>query len=218
MSKGIRVNLFKNSGLIIINTMITNQDGSVTLEDADLTADTKVEDDAIVESVVDDGAKKNLQSAIAKKKAWREKAIDTTTGKSYKQLYDESLINNKNDNTSPEKKVEGEVTDTTADLRKDVDTLKDERQMRVFQHANNLSPDQVEEVFGYAKGMGIEPKDALEKPFMKKVIAQMSAEDTASNATLTPSRRSPIVVGDKTFKDMTPEERKTNFSKAFQKK
>lgn len=194
--------------------MIKNDDGSITVEDTDLDleADTKT-DDINLSPIEDSELKKSLQTTIAKKKAWRAKAFDETTGKTYKELY-ESTINNPNTQEQVETKpVESEKKEeATNDILKDVASLKEDRQMRVFQHANNLTPEQVDELFGYAKGMGIEPKDALEKPFMKKVLSQMSSDEASANAVLNPSRRAPTQVGGKTFKEMSSDERRSAFS------
>lgn len=172
----------------------------------------EVTDEEIIESVIDEAQKKNIQTLVHKKKAWREKAIEPQTGKTYKDLYEESLknINNPDKTLNPVKPKSG--TEISDDIQKDVQSLKDDRQLRVFQHANGLTPEQADEVFAYARGMKIEPKDAMEKPFMKKVLEQMKSETEVANATLSPSRRSPVQIGGKTFKDMSVEERRKSFS------
>jgi hypothetical protein len=184
--------------------MLKNNDGSFTIEEADLATDTDAE--IVIPENADEKLKQDLQTTIAKKKAWREKAIDPSTQKSYKELY-ESIKTQKPIDTTTKK----ETVEVSDDIRKDITSLKEESSKRIFQHANKLSPEQVDEIFGYAKGMGIEPKVALEKPFMKKLLDQMTSDEEASNASLPPSRRAPAQVGGKTFAQMTPEERKTNF-------
>ena len=186
--------------------MKTKDDGTLEVEEQDLKEDN---DELDTSSVTDEKLKKDLLTTIAKKKAWREKAIDSKSGKTFKELYEESI------KQAPETIVEKkkETTEGTDELQKDVTYLKEESQKRVFQHANKLTPDQVNEVFAYAKGSGIEPKDALEKTFMKNVLKQMVTDEENANASLPPSRRAPIQVGGKSFKDMTPEQRKKAFSK-----
>jgi hypothetical protein len=186
--------------------MKKNDDGSFTIEEADLSTDNDVEIE--IPENADEKLKEDLKTTIAKKKAWRDKAIDPESKKSYKDLY-ESIKTQKPNETQPKK----ETVDVPDDIRNDINSLKEESQKRVFQHANKLSPSQVDEVFAYAKGMGIEPKVALEKPFIKKVLEQMTDDNDASNASLSPSRRAPVQVGGKTFAQMTPEERKSAFPK-----
>lgn len=184
--------------------MIKNNDGSVVIEETDLANDTDVVDTT---GIVDEKFKQELATTIAKKKAWREKAIDPESKKSYKELY-ESIKNNKASEPVVEQKKETQVPD---DIINDVMTLKEEASKRTFQYANKLSPEQVDHVFAYAKGMGITPKEALDNPFITKVINQMKNDEEASNATLAPSRRAPFQASGKTFAQMTPEERKANF-------
>ena len=190
--------------------MKQNDDGTFTVEDTDLENDT----DAInVDENIDETFKKELHQTIAKKKAWREKAIDPESKKSYKELYESVKAQKPNETKEV---VETKKVDTTAvpeSVLSDIASLKTESQKRVFQHANNLSPTQVDEVFAYAKGMNIEPKIAMEKPFIKNVLDQMTADDNASNATLRPSRKAPLQSGGKSFKDMTTEERKEMFNR-----
>jgi inner membrane protein involved in colicin E2 resistance len=184
--------------------MLKNNDGSFTIEEADL--ETDVDTEIVIPENADEQLKQDLQTTIAKKKAWREKAIDPSTQKSYKELY-ESIKTQKTDDTVTKK----ETVEVPDDIRNDINTLKEESQKRIFQFANKLSPSQVDEVFAYAKGMGLQPKDALDKPFIKKVLEQLSSDEEASNASLSPSRRAPAQIGGKTFKDMTPDERKNAF-------
>src|SRR3990167_9865374 len=153
--------------------MLKNDDGSFTVEEADLAG---TEADIDLTTVTDETQKGLLQTEIAKKRAWRTKAIEPTSKKSYKDLY-EALKTQKPIETTVEK--DKTVPD---DIRKDIDTLKEESQKRVFQHANKLSPTQVDELFAYSKGMKIEPKIALEKPFIKKLFEQMTIDEEASNA------------------------------------
>lgn len=63
-------------------------DNGVTLTDEDLT-----KDDVDESSVANPEEDKALLTEIVKKKKWREKAIDPATGKSYKELYEESQKN-----------------------------------------------------------------------------------------------------------------------------
>lgn len=183
-----------------------NEDGSVTIEDQDLENDT---DEVKTEGVTDEDLKKDLQTTIAKKKAWREKATDPDSGKSYKELYEESVKKQTTDTKGEEGKEKKE--DNSEGIQKDIALLKEESQKRIFQHANELSSEQVDEVFAYARGSGIEPKDALEKPFMKGILNQMATDKDNANASLSPSHRAPVQIKGKSFKDMTADERKEAF-------
>jgi len=192
--------------------MIEKDDGSLEVEDQDLKDDTD-ENEIDTSSVVDEKIKKDLQTTIAKKKAWRAKAVDSESGKTFKSLYEESIKKQTIDteDKKEEKDKKKETPDISEDLRRDVNSLKEESQKRIFQYANKFSPEQVNEIFAYANGAGIEPKDALEKPFVKKVLEQMKTDEDNANALLSPSHRTPVHMGGKTFKDMTPDERKKAF-------
>jgi hypothetical protein len=158
-----------------------------------------------VDKIEDEKIRKDLQTAIAKKKAWREKAIDPETGKPYRDLYNE-FKNQKQSGAEDN----GE-SDNDDSLKKDVEMLKSENMKRSFQHAHGLSPDATDEVFAYASGMNISPKEALEKPFVKSALKHIQSSDEVANASLRPSGRTSFNVGGKAFKDMTPAERKKAF-------
>ncbi len=45
-------------------------------------------DVVVVDSLDTEGLKKNLESALGQKKHWRDKAVDPSTGKTYKELFE----------------------------------------------------------------------------------------------------------------------------------
>lgn len=90
--------------------------------------------------------------------------------------------------------------------------LEQAESKRQFGHQHSLSPEETDHVFAYAQGIGKKPDEVLEHPFIKNGLDAMRRASRASGATPGPSSRSPQVEG-KSFKDMTPEERKKNFPK-----
>ena len=152
-------------------------------------------DEADVETL-----KKNVATLNAQKKHWREKAVDPTTGKPYKELF-EAAQQAKNNQPA-----EGD------DVKKDIQWLKAVEEKRQFGYQHGLSPEEADQVFNYAQGAGIKPEKALEHPFVKSGLESLKATQRAQSATPRPSSRSPLVEG-KTFKDLKPEERKANWEK-----
>lgn len=97
------------------------------------------------------------------------------------------------------------------DLGKRLGKLETSEQKRQFGHANSLTPEETDNLFAFASGMGLKPADAMVHPFFKNGLAALRQEAKVNSATPGPSRRAPIVEG-KTFGEMTDAERKKNFS------
>ena len=175
-----------------------NQDQDLSiLEDAteltvdDLTADTS-----------------KMQTVLAQKKHWRDKAVDTQTGKTFKELYEASIANQHPVPSQPIKKPE-----LPESVLSDIASLKEAESKRQFQYAHDLTPTEVDNVFAWATAKKIKPEDALNDSFFKGALTAERNAQGSSNAVPSPSRRSPSVIGQKSFKDMTPEERRTSFNR-----
>lgn len=101
--------------------------------------------------------------------------------------------------------------DDFAETKATVERLNTAEEKRQFGHSNNLSPEETDEVFAYAKGAGIKPSEALSKPFVKSALENIRQNARASGATPGSSNRSPKVEG-KTFQEMNDGERRKNFN------
>lgn len=98
------------------------------------------------------------------------------------------------------------------DLRNKVNDLVLEKEKRQFGHANSLTPEETDNLFAYAIGMGLKPAEAMQHPFFKNGLEALRQQNKTDGATPGPSRRAPVVEG-KTFQEMTIDERRKNFGK-----
>lgn len=193
---------------------MTNQDENL---DDDQVKDPEIEEATDQDSPEElkaklDKANKQLQDAIRIKQNWRSKAIDPATGKPYKDLLDEASKSNQ-----VKDPPQNEENKATAER---LARLEQTEEKRTFGYQNNLSPEEADQVFAYAKGMGISPKDALEKPFVKSGIETIRTQRKAESAIPGSSFRSPKIEG-RSFAELKPEDRKKSFaevSRVFQKK
>lgn len=95
-------------------------------------------------------------------------------------------------------------------LEETVAELQLSEEKRKFAHANNLSPEETDSVYSFAKGNGVKPADALKHTFVKSGIEAMRRDSANANATPGASGRAPLVEG-KSFGQMKPDERRKNF-------
>ena len=76
--------------------------------------------------------------------------------------------------------------------------------------------EETDKVFAYAKGVGKEPSDVLDDPFVQNALESMKQKKAIDDATPKPSG-SGVVVGGKNWANMSKKERKDNFSNAWGK-
>jgi hypothetical protein len=179
---------------------MAENDNNAQLSEQELEAEISLDDvkDVDAENVTPEqvaAMQKHLATLQAQKSHWRTKAQKAATAP-----VAPAPINNA---SRPE-----ERSDT---LQADVERLKQSDEKRSFGHRHTLSPEETDNVFAAAQGMGIKPDDALNHPFVKSGLEAMRTE--ARNASNTPSssNRSPRVEG-KTFDEMSDDERKNNFA------
>lgn len=142
----------------------------------------------------------NSKALFAQKNHWKEKATDPETGKSFKDLLSEKK----------DEPIKPQPTEGLNEIKEDVGKLKQSEEKRSFGHSKNLSPEETDEVFAYATGMGISAKDALEKPFVKAAIEATRTQKRAESNIPGASNRAPRVDG-KTWNDMDDKEKRKNF-------
>lgn len=182
------------SGTAGANTGDGENDKELTLPEVDPTAATPEQVEQLVTVA---------KTALGQKAHWRAKAIDPETGKPFKELLEATK------STLPTKPPTPAELTPEADAR--LKRLEMSEEKRQFQFANNLTPEEADNVFAVASGMGIKPSEALTHPFVKSGLEALRQTNKARSATLSPSSRSPVVEG-KSFKDMDAKERAKNFS------
>ncbi len=188
---------------------MTNDNGDENLTLDDKQPGFKVEDidpdTATAEQI--EQLKKTAQTALAQKAHWKDKAIDPETGKPYKEILSEKKDTPQSpDNPAPP------AAESQKELESRLKNLEVVEEKRKFGFANSYSPEETDQIFAYAQGLGIKPEDAKETPFMKAGIEAFRAANRTSSATPRPSSRSTVVEG-KTFAEMKPDEKRKNFDK-----
>lgn len=149
------------------------------------------------------------QTAAGQKDHWKSKAIDPETGKPYKELY--TAVKNPSHPNEPQTPTQPKGEATTDDETKQrLARLEQSEEMRRFQYDHNLSPQETETVFAFAKGKGVKPEAALEDTFIKGGLTASRKASNTANAIPGSSPRSPRIEN-KSFKEMSPKEREKNF-------
>lgn len=141
-------------------------------------------------------------TALAQKNHFRKKWKDATTGSNPARPAPAEVIPN-----APHTD-EAQAPAITERLMR-VELSEEKRQ---FGHAHNLSPEETDAVFAFAKGNGLSNEDAFKHPFVRSGIEGSRRENRIAAGTPGPSSRVPKVEG-KTFREMTPAERRKNWDK-----
>lgn len=130
---------------------------------------------------------KRLKEEEAKKKHWREKAIDPTTNKTYKALYEEAM-------SKPQV-----VPDVS------------ERLDRIELSTKGLDEEAINFIKTYAKGSGKSPGEVLTDPLVQTFLEARKNKQAVQDAIPASSSRT-VSVGGKSLMEMTPKEREANWS------
>lgn len=152
------------------------------------------------------------QTALAQKRHWREKATDPETGKPYKELFTEAQSRN---NITPPANPAPAAEQVTPEIVNTVEKLRIAEEKRQFGHSRSLTPEETDNVYAVALGLGIKPDQALDHPFVKQGLEAMRHQARITGATPGPSSRSPIVEG-KSFNEMNEADKKKNFGKVVE--
>lgn len=174
-----------------------------------------MEDETITETVEEeledladseDLSAEELKAKLAKQQELLKEAIQTK--KNWRTKYEEL-----------QKTVPKEPLPTTTpksepadDVVARISKLETVEQKRQFGYAHGLSPEETDKAFAYAKGLEINPEDALKDEFFKNALDSHRSQERQSGNTPRPSARLPKIEG-KTFNEMTPEERSKNWAK-----
>lgn len=150
--------------------------------------------------------KATISTLSAQKDHWRKKAVDPETGKPFRDL----LADAKKVTPPEPPKPNPEPTEDLNEIKGKIGKLEQSEEKRSFGHQNNLSPEETDEVFAYANGMGLSAKDALQKPFVKSAIEATRAQKRMESNLPGSSNRAPKVDG-KSWTDMDDNERRKNF-------
>lgn len=138
-----------------------------------------------------------LAEALAQKKHWRDKAVDPSTGKTYKALYEEAqkapAVANPNQFATKEDLMKIELQNMGYDL------------------------ETVASVMTYAKGAGKDPLAVLEDPFVKSAVESKKAKARLEESIPSSSSKSAPVPLPKPYREMSLTERQDHFEKTRQK-
>lgn len=151
---------------------------------------------------------KIAKSSFEQKSHWKGKAVDPKTGKSWRSIVTDAKTDEPN-KVNEQQKSADKLDD---DAKQRIDKLELSEEKRQFGGRNQLTPEETDIVFAHAKGMGINPDDALKNSFMDTALKAYRRDKETNSATPGPSSRSPKV-GGKTFSELSEKERKENWGK-----
>jgi hypothetical protein len=150
--------------------------------------ETELENEETVET---EDVSKQIATLSQQKKHWRDKAIDPTTGKTYKTLYEESKA-------KPVQSVD------TSQFAKAEDLIDLKLGQKGFDEETAVA------IKAYARGLGKNPLEVLEDKFVKSVIdANKSAKELETHTPDTSNRT--ISVSGKDVSSMNDKERKASW-------
>lgn len=141
---------------------------------------------------------KTGKTLLVQKKNWRTKAQTSVI-----PVQEQPKLNQHNNPKPP---------DRDDDLTPKVDMLMMAEEKRQFGYSKQLTPEETDHLFAYAKGSGLKPGEALDSPFFKNALIALRQQNRANDSTPSPSNRSPRVEG-KSFGEMKRDEKEKNFSK-----
>lgn len=156
----------------------------------------EVADDAdpvIVDPLDTEAVKKSFDTMGAQKRHWREKAIDPSTGKSYKELFEEAA---KKAAPLPTADPEVKKPDNASPSTPDADWLFDN-----IDAISSLTPEERTELRTTAKELNVEPVKFIKSKAGQAQLEKIRAEKKSTNATPSPSNAVPTFKG-KPIKDV----------------
>lgn len=163
------------------------------MDDTNLSAEL----DALLQEEATAVPREKAVELLKQKNHWKEKAIDPETGKHYKTLYEESVAAAK---PKPEEQS----------VPQNVATKDDLAEIRL--QSKGYSEEQIRSIKAYAKGQGKDPMEVLEDPFVQSALSAQKAREEVQSAVPAPTGRTISIEG-KSLTEMTPAERKANWSK-----
>jgi hypothetical protein len=101
------------------------------------------------------------------------------------------------------------------DLAKDIQELKLAEKKRQFGYQNDLSPEETDKLFRFAGDT--DPEEVLKDSFFQAALKESRREKKVADATPSTGNRATKVSG-KSFAELTPEERASNWDKFVVKK
>ena len=140
---------------------------------------------------------KGLQTALARARHWKKKYEDLKLKAGEEEKKDEAVAH--------------ESVPSAGQI--DIDALE----TRVFLKTQGYTPDEIAYMEIVAKGQNKKLSEAANDIFVQSGITGLRAEARSEQATPSPSNRS-VSRKEKSFGEMTPEERKANWGKIVEKK
>lgn len=150
-------------------------------------------DPVIVDPLDTEAVKKSIDTLSAQKKRWREKAVDPNTGKTFKELYEESVKKNTppaspdplpNPGDPPKPVNHPPSSEPSSDwLFDNIDAI------------SSLLPDERTELRQTAKDLNVDPIKFIKSKAGQAQLEAMRAKKKAEGNTPTPSNQVPVFNG-----------------------
>lgn len=178
----------------------------------------KDDDVVIIDPLDTEAVTKSFQTVSAQKKHWRDKALDPTTGKTYKELLDEERARTKAASPDPSTKPDdpkGDGKDNVPPQKTpDAEWLFDN-----FDAISTLSPEERTELRQTAKELNVEPVKFIKSKAGQAQLDKMRSEKKSQGANPGPSNVVPTFNG-KPIKDVFTDEKasKEDKQKAFEER
>lgn len=151
------------------------------------------EDIVIVDPLDTEAVTKGFATVSAQKKHWREKAIDPTTGKTYKELYEERIKT-----TAPQSTTPPEPINNGGDPEKKNVPSSSPDQEWIFDNIDaisSLAPDERAELRQTAKELNVDPIKFIKSKAGQAQLEKIRVEKKSQGATPTPSNQVPVFNG-----------------------
>lgn len=170
----------------------------------------KGENESAVDAVVDPGVKDKLATEIARKKHWRNKAIDPATGKSYRDLYEEMRKAQPPANPSgnpPAPPAPPAPADPNAKQGPGWDDFH-----RLSLSQKGYSQEQIQFITTYASGAKKQPLEVLEDPIVKGTLEHLQQKSRQADGRPHPTSPNPSPAPALDISKMSPRERSEKLS------
>lgn len=165
-------------------------------------------DVVVVDTLDTEGLKNSLQSALGQKKHWREKAVDPSTGKTYKELFEAA-------SKPKEPELPKETpTETPKPAAPDMESIWDNLEV-----IKGLESDEMTEMRTEAKSLGVDPVKYIKSKAGQAHLKELRSTKKSQEGTPAPSNRVPQFNG-KPVDDVLKDEKSSasDKQKAFEAK
>lgn len=163
------------------------------------------DDVVIVDQYDSEGLKKNLQTTLEQKKHWRNQAIDPSTGKKYKELFEEMKAKAQVQKVEPNeqliKKEEPSKPEFNFDsLVDNIDVIRD------------IKSDELAELRTVSRELGVDPVKYIKSKAGQAHLKEIRSVNQGKEGTPGPSSRIPVFNG-KPVKDIFADDKASSSDK-----